>query len=166
MFSYTFNKFVAAEKLQNEVLQATLDTIQYIDTVGAQVTIYFQEELTSEQQSSLETIVTNHNVLSQEEAVREIIRNARVFGNQIIEDFAVQNVILGITQDGLTGHVRQTCSQVIDCLVTGSLYDAINQIKAIPNEAKDPKYLSNARLTIFCNRIEAYLGVPLSTITD
>ncbi len=165
MFIYNFTKFVAAGKLQTELVNLGLSTVSYIDTVGSQVVVHFTEELSPEQQSSLEAAVTAHNILSQEEAIRNIIRGARSFGNQIIEDFAVQNIMLGITQDGKTGQVRKACSEVIDCLVTGSLYDAINEIKAIPVESRDVKYLTPARLTTFCNRIETYLGLPLSTIT-
>lgn len=100
---------------------------------------------------------------TQLEQVKIVIQNAMNFGNGLIMEFAAENVAMGITQDGMTGVVRRNCSQVIDCLLTGSLYDAIIELRAIPEDKKDAKYLTNARLLIFINKIETYLGIPLST---
>ena len=164
MVCYNFSKFVAADKLQKEIIVAGLAGIAYIATEGAQTSVFFNDELSSPDLIILSGCITAHNVLNQEETIRTIIRNARGFGNQLIEDFATQNIMMGITQDGMTGTVRRACRDVIDCLVTGSLYDAITCIKAIPVENRDPKYLTVARLTIFCNRIETYLGITLTSV--
>ena len=43
------------------------------------------------------------------------------------------------------------------------LYDAIAEAKAVPDEAKDPVFLTNARLLAFVNKIEAHLGLAAST---
>lgn len=163
MFCYNFTKFVAPDKLQTEIWNFGMENVAYIDTIGAQISIYFNTELTSEQQAQLATIVANHSI--QQETITAIIKSARGFGTEIIVEFATENVMLGITQDGMTGTVRRHCSEVIDCLITGSLYDAINEIKAIPVENRDSKYLTPERLTKFCNKIEDYLGIPRSTIT-
>lgn len=95
--------------------------------------------------------------------VEDSVTNARHFGAQIIVEFAAKNVILGITADGMTGSVRKTCAEVIDCLLTGSLYDAINELRAIPTGSYDSKYITAARILIVINELETYLGVTLST---
>lgn len=106
-------------------------------------------------------IQTNPTAIDQ---VKKIISDAMTFGNDLIRDFAAENVLMGITQDGMTGTVRRNLASVVSCLTTGSLYDAIHEIKAIPPEDKDSKYMSNARLTIFMNKIEDYLGVPRTEV--
>lgn len=94
--------------------------------------------------------------------VSKIIEDAIVFGNSLIVEFAAENVIMGITQDGMTGTVRKRMEQVILALSTGSLYDAISEAKAIPEQDKDTKYITNARLLQFVNKLETYLQIPLS----
>jgi len=95
--------------------------------------------------------------------VKGIIEAAKAFGDNLMNDFITDNVMLGITQDGMTNHVRKTMSEVISACATGSLRDAIAEAKAIPEEAKDIKYITDARLLSFVNKIETYLEVPLST---
>jgi hypothetical protein len=92
------------------------------------------------------------------------IEDAMNFGSKIMVEFTTENIIMGITQDGKTSSVRKTLSEVIICLSTGSLYDAIAEIKAIPADKKDIKYLTNERLTIFVNKIEDYLQIPRTTV--
>lgn len=95
-------------------------------------------------------------------AVQKTIRAARTFGNQMVEDFSVDNVLLGITQDGMTGEVLNKMSQVIVALQSGSLYEAMDRIKAIPEEDKDVKYITDDRLLDALNKIEMYLGLNVS----
>lgn len=85
------------------------------------------------------------------------------FGWQVLREFSTENVLLGITQAGMTNRVRQVTMEVINALSTGSLYDAIAQAKAIPPEHKDPVFITDARLVKFINKVEEYLGLPLST---
>lgn len=117
-------------------------------------------EVTPELQSQVESIVPP--TLTLEAVVRNTISEAMSFGSQVILEFATSNVMLGITQDQMTGTVRRVTSEVISCLTTGSLYDAINELKAIPSESYDSKYITEARLLECCNKIEDYLGISLS----
>ena len=95
--------------------------------------------------------------------IKSIVGNAIAFGTSLMVEFAAENVAMGITQDGMTNHVRKAVSEVTNCLMTGSLYDAIAEIRGIPVEMKDPKYLTDVRLLAFINKIEDYLGIPRST---
>ena len=70
---------------------------------------------------------------------------------------------MGITADGMTGPVRKNMSEVINAIQTGSLYDAIAEVKAIQPSQKDAKYITDARLLQFINRIETHLNIPPST---
>lgn len=91
-----------------------------------------------------------------------VVSNAISFGNKLVVEFASENILMGITQDGMTKIVRQNMTEVISALQTGSLYDAINEARNIPIERKDAKYITNERLLQFINKIESYLNKPLS----
>lgn len=99
---------------------------------------------------------------TQSGSIKNIISSAVAFGMDLMIEFASENVMLGITQAGMTNAVRQRTAQIVNCLMTGSLYDAIVQARAIPAEDKDPTFLTDARLLAFVNKIETYLGIPLS----
>lgn len=95
--------------------------------------------------------------------VDRAIRDAMDFGAIIIREFSSENVLLGITQLGKTGEVLDKLQSVLVAVQAGSLYEAINRIKAVPVEDYDLVFITEARLLGFCNKIETYLGLPLST---
>lgn len=95
-------------------------------------------------------------------AVESAIRASMKKGNDLIEKFAVENVMLGITSDGMTGQVLDVMAPVSEALRSGSLYEAIDRIKAIAPEDKDAKYVTDARLLSAVNELETFLGVDLS----
>jgi len=85
------------------------------------------------------------------------------FGQRLLIKFAAENVLLGITQRGMTSSVRHILADVVQCLQTGSLYDAMDQIRSIPSGSKDPVIITDARLLVCINLIESYIGMNLST---
>lgn len=91
------------------------------------------------------------------------LESAKSFGDALMNQFTVENIMLGITQDNMTSTVRKAMVEVISALTTGSLYDAIQEMRAIPSDKKDAKYITNARLVVNVNKIETYLGKPVST---
>jgi hypothetical protein len=96
-------------------------------------------------------------------AVRDgILSPAMTFGQQIIKEFAAENIALGITQAGMTTRVRQVTADIVNALSTGSLYDAIQAAKVVTLEQKDATFITDARLLACVNKIETYLGIPLS----
>lgn len=96
-------------------------------------------------------------------SIEELISAAIQFGHKTVVEFAAENVLLGITQLGMTSPVRAATAKVVSALSTGSLYDAIGECRAIPAEQKDLVFVTDIRLLQFINKIEAYLGLPLST---
>lgn len=124
--------------------------------------IVFEEEmvrLPAEFTSTITDISQQH----QQQQLEILVQHAIRFGNQLLAEFAAENIAMEITQEGLTKQVRQRTSEVVAALQTGSLYDAIDEIKAIPESDKDSKYITDARLLQFINKIENYLQIPNST---
>ena len=81
-----------------------------------------------------------------------------------MKSFVRENIKLGITQRGLTGHVRKTLREVKDALETGSVYDAITEIKNLNHSDFDDTILTDSRILEFRNKIEIFLNVPVATV--
>ena len=90
------------------------------------------------------------------------VRGAIRFGQQLIKDFVEENVAMGITKDDMSEAVLDAMEKVEAAVRTGSLYVAIKRIREIPTEAKDAKYITDARLLEFINKIEEFLGTTIS----
>lgn len=128
------------------------------------VILYYSVPLTEQQQSAIQLADVGFVDNDPFDYIKSnILIPARTFGNQLIDDFAAENILLGITQANMTNSVRKTLSEVTACLMTGSLYDAMLEARAIPNDKKDATFITNARLLAFINKIEIYLNLPLST---
>jgi hypothetical protein len=109
------------------------------------------------------TLVSAKAAKAMDDYISNKLNDAVNFGADIIREFTKENIIMGITADNMTGVVRKAMSEVIIALQTGSLYDAIIEAKAIPADKKDVKYITNARLLSFINKIETKLNITLST---
>lgn len=96
------------------------------------------------------------------EQVRALVRGAREFGNKMIEEFTIDNVMLGITHDDKTDEVLDKMKDLILSLQSGSLYLAREQAISFPDSKKITKYITDARLLSLVNKIETYLGIPLT----
>jgi surface antigen len=94
-----------------------------------------------------------------QEATRAALVAARSFGDELITEFGAENIALGITADGMTKTVRQNMREITDALITGSLYDAIDEIDNFPEEDKDAKYITDARLQAYRDKITNFLGI-------
>ena len=90
------------------------------------------------------------------------LNEAKEFGIRLTEKFSAENIMMGITQAGMTSHVRKSMGEVLSALSTGSLYDAISELRAIPSDEKDLVFLTDERILIAINEIETYLKLPLS----
>lgn len=96
------------------------------------------------------------------EDAKVLLASAISFGSELIIQFGAENMVLGITQDNMTKTVRENMSGILSAISTGSLKDAILEIKELPESAKDPKYLTDERLLVYLNKIENFLGLELS----
>jgi len=97
------------------------------------------------------------------EKILKIILAAQEFGKQLSLEFLVENNMLGITKAGMVEKVREVLDMPFRAVETGSLVEAITRIKAIPEEQRYPIFVSEERMLKYVNKIEAYLGKPLST---
>ncbi len=107
-------------------------------------------------------ITLNANSMLTASIRTNILTPAIAKGQELIVTFAAENIALGITQAGMTTQVRTVTADVVSALSTGSLYDAITAARAIPPASYDATFVTEARLLSFINKIEVYLGIPVS----
>ena len=104
---------------------------------------------------------------SPSQQVTNAIGAAMEFGTQMLMQFATQNVMAGITQSGKTQACIDYCHELAHCLITGSLYAAINQINTMIADTSTTKanlspFITNNVLYVFLNKVQTYLGLPLT----
>lgn len=115
---------------------------------------------TTELISQIEAIIPPPS-MTQLEQVKMVIANSIAFGNDLISQFAAENVIMGITQANKTKAVADYLSDVTRYLSTGSLYEVINEINRLQqNEIPQDltPFVTNERMNEFKNKIEDYLS--------
>lgn len=132
---------------------------------GSVCTLHYTDSLSESEVSTIITADANYiDNDPYEYILTEILIPARQFGDRLIDEFAAENVLLGISYSpSMTNHVRKTMREVSDALGTGSLKDAMYEARQISSESKDATFITDARLLKFINRIETYLGMELST---
>jgi hypothetical protein len=123
------------------------------------------EVLTTSEYLALESslIPINARAMALASIKSGVLAPAVAFGETLINDFTAENIMLGITQYGMTAVVLERMGAVLSALQTGSLYDAIVKVRQIPQSDYDSIFITVPRLLAFINKVETYLGLPLST---
>lgn len=161
MYKYTLtNKTIPNLLNFDKALRLACPQVAGILQSGTVVEIILSTEPTPELIAIIEAVTPP--AVNQLDVLTQIVSNAIAFGNKLVTKFAAENIAMGITQEGMTATVRARMTGVLNALQTGSLYDAMIEVRAIPPEHKDPKYITNARLLNFINQIEDYLGINRS----
>lgn len=175
-FSYQFVKEIDSQKLHLQISGAQLPVPKRIDTVNESVIVVFNQQLTENQQSSLESIVDNHVRLTTVESLSIYLDNSVFpFVKSLINSFAAENISMGITQAQKTGHVLSLFTKrfpvpssdfqnsLKDSFDTGSLYMSIAIIDYIRNNSSEfsglSPFITDERLLNMKNKIEIFLGI-------
>jgi len=95
------------------------------------------------------------------DSIKRTVQGAIQFGQNLIIQFASENVLMGITQAGKTKLIADTLKDVSYYLNSGSLYEADNAASLVQITEEMSPFLTPARITTFRNKIRAYLGLPL-----
>lgn len=161
MFTYNFEKLINPSKLHDEIVDASISAFSYVETVGEEVIVYFSEELTSEQITALTGLVTSHQPSTAQDLINDRIKAATSFGDALLNEFTIENVMLGITQAGKTRAISNYCHKLAHYISTGSLYAAIEQIDEMLGLGLDPTlepFVTEARLLEYKAKIQAFLA--------
>lgn len=104
---------------------------------------------------------------TQSQLIQTSLNNAVTFCQQLMMQFMVENVQLGITQAGKAGALIDYFHDVIHSFLSGSVYEAITQIDGYIADTSTAKanlspFITNDRMTTYKNKIQTYLGIPLT----
>lgn len=108
--------------------------------------------------------IEDNSAEAAKEYVTSVVRAAIATGDKLVEEFTVENIMMGITADNMTGAVLTATEKVVVAAKTGSLKEAIKRLTEIPPESYDAKYITEARLLGFANKVRTSLG--LATVSD
>lgn len=171
-----------AYTLQNQI-NAIVDTIgQSVHHIEADLTtfkIFFDIELDQTAKNALDVLVSNHNGLTTVEYLTDYLdASVMPFIKNLINTFAAENISMGITQSGKTGHVLGLFEKqyqlsyphpisLKSSFDTGSLYvsrEILQYVRDNPSEYDNMSpFVTDARLLDMKKSIETFLGLPLST---
>lgn len=155
-------------------------TLSYCSALGSDLTVVFPTALSSEDEATLSSIVAAHTGMTTVQSLTIYLDNTIFpFIKTLINTFAAENISMGITQAGKTGDVlglfekQYTIAGVSRPVSlkasfdTGSLYVSraiIQHVRDNPTEYDGlSPFVTDARLLGMKNKIEAQLGLPLST---
>lgn len=176
----TANGAFAAGTLHWQIQALGLNTLLSVSSNGDEISIEFSDTLSVENEAILDIAVGNHTGLTiVEQLTKYMDGTVHPFVKELINSFAAENISMGITQYGKTGHVLALFSKkypipnqdfqcaLKDSFDTGSLYiskDIIQHIRNNPSEFSGlSPFITDARLLAMKNKIETFLGLPLST---
>lgn len=176
----TASGVVVGFTLQKQIIAAGLTNLNHIETNEDALTIYFSQALDASQVTTLDGVVAAHTGKTSAEQIADYLAlQVFPFVRDLINDFAAENITLGITQAGKTGHVLGLFSKpypcpsitlpisLKNCFDTGSLYSARDVIQYVRNNPMEyaglSPFITDARLLAMKNKIETFLGLPLST---
>lgn len=177
MAVYSFTKSsVNSDRLSAEIesdLGVAPTTISWSSPDSLDLT--FASALSTEDQDTLTTTVADHVSLTTAESVSSYITTqVRPFVHQLVCTMMAENIAMGITQAGKSGHVLSLFTKqypipstlypnsLKSCLDTGSLYVALAVIQYIRDNpleytGLDP-YITDARLAAMQDSINAFLA--------
>jgi len=176
---YQFTKDIGSDKLVFEISQAGLPAPLRLDTVGNDVSITYAEALTLEQETSLGAVVNAHVKLTTVESLTLYLDGGVFpFIKSLINTFAAENIAMGVTQLGKADDILGLFEKQVDIgsmypvslkasFDTGSLYVSRDIIQHVRDNSAlysglSP-FVTDARLLSMKNKIEQFLGLPLST---
>lgn len=142
-----YDGMIATEEHLKVILK--LDIQEEIDIVNE-----YWNSRTNQTESSL-----NQDELYQN--VKSVIEGAMRFGNQMIIEYASENVLMGITQAGKTKAVADYLSDVVRYMQTGSLYEVIHEIDRLKSEGIPSNlspFVTDERLEQFKQKVVNYLS--------
>lgn len=182
MSIYNYQKTVFVDKLETEIKANANLKLKYvfISATATSVNVMTSSELTSEEEDALDAIVAAHvaSPTTAQQMRSYLDGSIFPFVKDLIARFAAENIAMGITQAGKTGHVlglfcksydvnsNSLPISLRDCFDSGSLYEAIKVIQHLRNNPTEfsglSPFITDDRLHTMKNEIETKLGIPLT----
>lgn len=158
---YLHQKTVNFEKLHRE-LQIGCPFYDFLNTYFENDLMYAEvhttQSLTTEEQDILTALINAHTTLDMEAIVKAKVNKAINGSNEIIKQFATENILMGITQAGKTKLIADTMSSVMYYCQTGSLYEVLTALNAINITPEMSPFLTTARRDEYITKFTSLLA--------
>jgi hypothetical protein len=172
-----YNKNIVNTDKFHRGLKSLFPTYTVFNRSGSNVYITFSGELSQQDQDACAAYVSAFTDYTSAESLAIYLESTVYpFVKGLINSFAAENISMGITQAGKTGHVLALFSKkypvpnssfqnsLKSSFDTGSLYIAIDIIEYIRDNPTEfdglSPFITDARLLAMKNKIEVFLGVP------
>ena len=126
-----------------------------------EIDVCFSEALTPVEKTTLDNYIAGYTT-DMKIAIKNIVVAAMGFFNDLIIDFAADNILTGITASGKTKAVADYLQNVMRYGQSGSLYEVANEIDvliAATVPAELSPYITTTILTEFKTKVTNYLGI-------
>lgn len=154
---------VAIDRFTQEVESLQLSSaVQAVVESPQDVLVVLTNDVQAADQQAIDAAAAAHVAKTSQDIVRETVAAAIAFGQDLIVDFAAENVLMGITQAGKTKDVADYLSNVMRYAQSGSLYEVIAEVDRLVADglpANLEPFITTARMAEFKSRVEAYLGI-------
>lgn len=164
MNKLTFSKTITnVNKLQRELNEhPTLSTIfdKYL-IKGDNIDLFFLRNLTQNEIDDCTFLVNNFVEVSVKDSLINYLRaDVSVFVENLVFEFAAENIEMGITQAGKTKLVADFLRNINYYMRSYSLYEAVVEINTEISNGLDPNlapFITESRLNDFSNKIVEFL---------
>lgn len=130
-------------------------------TVSENITIHFNIAPSEENLIEVSNIINSHvNSEDIKLIIKKRIENSILFANDLLVNFATENVLLGITQSGKTKEVADYLTNLLRYGQSGSLYEVVNELDFLissPPPTELAPFITIERLTSLKNKTLEFL---------
>jgi len=157
--SQTASGNVNLSTLQDEITSAisSPNLINLVDA-GEEFAVVFDNNILDS--TLLDQLIGAHTHLAPEEVVKNSVKSAIEFGNELIITFASENVLMGITQAGKTKEVADYTADIMRYAQSGALYEVMaeaDRLIAAGLPVDLEPFITEPRLLAFKQKVQDYL---------
>jgi hypothetical protein len=91
-------------------------------------------------------------------SLQDLVRRAREYGQMIADEFAAENIAMGITQAGKTRLIANAVKDISFFLSTGSIYEAANACDEVVITEDMAPFLTPTRAAAFKGKILGFFN--------
>lgn len=149
--------------LETEITDSTLPEPTYVKIINSSdlIELEFSPALSQGEETQLTNLIAAHAGDTLQN-IKVIVNNAIKFFQELMVEYAAENVSMGITQAGKTKEVADYLATVMRYGQSGSLYEVVNEVDVLiaePPPASIDPFVTVSRLQVLKAKVESYLGI-------
>jgi HD-GYP domain-containing protein (c-di-GMP phosphodiesterase class II) len=164
MSQYNYPRVNDIDSLWRYIKESSLaSNLEKIDLISeTHLAVFTFNDLLPLENTLLDQLYASFQQKSLKEYVEKAVIDSINFGQNLLVEFGAENTLLGIVQSGELGRVINILQPIHAAISSGALSAAIEMAKSMPEENFDETFITPERILSCVNKMEAYLGLPLS----